>query len=188
MNRGRFIVLSSPSGCGKTTIIERLLRRNNDFVYSLSATTRPPREDEKNGIDYWFLTEDEFLQKRDNGDLLEWEEVYQCFYGTPKEPAEEAVSGGFQVIFDLDTVGALKLKKKYPEALLIFILPPSMEVLGRRLRERRSESERQLQIRLTEAKRECEQADKFDYKIINDDLEEAVIAIERIIRNTIAGR
>ena len=133
--RGKYIVISSPSGGGKTTIIKQLLEKHEDFTYSVSATTRKQREGEVNGSAYWFLTRDEFIEKRDRGDLLEWEEVYGDYYGTPREFAEEAIENGRHVLFDLDVKGALKLKQTLPETLLIFLMPPSMEVLEERFGE-----------------------------------------------------
>lgn len=183
-DRGRFIVISSPSGGGKSTIIKRLLEKDKNLTYSVSATTRPPRDGERDGESYWFLTREEFIEKRDHGDLLEWEEVYGDFYGTPKKFTEAAVTAGLDVLFDLDVKGALKLKQSYPDALLIFLMPPSLEVLERRLQQRGTEDTSQLQRRLTEAKIECEQASKFDYVVVNDNLEETVSKIEQIIRSS----
>ena len=183
-DRGRFIVISSPSGGGKSTIIKRLLEKDKNLTYSVSATTRPPRGDERNGEAYWFLSREEFIEKRDHGDLLEWEEVYGDFYGTPKKFTEAAVTAGLDVLFDLDVKGALKLKQSYPDALLIFLMPPSLKVLERRLQQRGTEDNSQLQRRLTEAKIECEQASKFDYVVVNDNLEETVSKIEQIIRSS----
>ncbi len=183
-DRGRFIVISSPSGGGKSTIIKRLLEKDKNLTYSVSATTRPPRGDERNGEAYWFLSREEFIEKRDHGDLLEWEEVYGDFYGTPKKFTEVAVTAGLDVLFDLDVKGALKLKQSYPDALLIFLMPPSLEILERRLQQRGTEDNSQLQRRLTEAKIECEQASKFDYVVVNDNLEETVSKIEQIIRSS----
>jgi guanylate kinase len=181
--RGHFIVLSSPSGGGKSTIIQRLLAQIPNLLHSISVTTRNPRGSEKNGDPYWFISREEFLRQRDAGELLEWEEVYGDYYGTPRQAAEAAAAAGHQVIFDLDVKGALRLKAMRPETLLIFLYPPSFDVLERRLRQRGTETEERLQNRLAVARWECEQAGRFDHVVVNDDLEKAVAAVQLLIRN-----
>ncbi len=182
--RSRFIVISSPSGGGKTTVIDRLLN-NDDFSYSISATTRAPRDGEKHGEAYWFFDRAEFIQRRERGEFLEWEEVYGEFYGTPRSAVETLVNAGKHVIFDLDVKGALKFKSNHPEALLIFLLPPSMDVLMERLKQRSTESPAQLQKRLDEVIYECDQAVKYDYTIVNDDLDIIIQKIEEFIKTNI---
>ena len=177
---GRFIVVSSPSGGGKTTVIRHILK-NKKFTYSISATTRTPREDEKNSEAYWFYNRDEFLKRRDRSEFLEWQEVYGELYGTPKKFAEDAILKGLYVILDLDVKGALRFKKAYPEALLIFLLPPSFEILEDRLKNRSSENEDELQSRLAQVQSECDQALNFDYAVVNTDLELTINRIEEII-------
>jgi len=182
--RGHFIVLSSPSGGGKSTVIERLLAQNSNLVHSISATTRQPRGRERDGDPYWFLSVPEFVRRRNAGDFLEWEEVYGDYYGTPRRPADEAAEAGQDVIFDLDVKGALQLKAARPEVLLIFLAPPSLEILEERLRKRGTESEDQLQRRLALARWECDQAGRFDHIVVNDDLEKTVASITTLIRDT----
>ncbi len=182
--KGRLFIFSSPSGGGKDTIISHLLK-NKDFIHSVSATTRPIREEEVNGKSYWFLIRDEFLKMRDRGEFLEWEEVYGNYYGTPKKPVEEAINKGFHVLFDLDVKGALKMKETYPDARLIFLMPPSLEILKERLRKRGSEDEEGLQSRLAEARWECDQASKYDDVVENDQLETTIKAVEKIIQRSL---
>ncbi len=181
--KGRFIILSSPSGGGKSTIIKQLLANHSDLVYSVSCTTRPPRKSEIQGQSYWFMDVQEFVRFRDRGDLLEWEEVYGDFYGTPRQPAEEAIAAGHDVIFDLDVKGALKVKANLPDTLTIFLAPPSFEILEQRLRDRGTESEEELKVRLALARCECEQSGRFDHVVINGDLQETVRSVEHIITN-----
>ncbi|MCX6639218.1 MAG: guanylate kinase [bacterium] len=178
---GRYIILSSPSGGGKSTIIRRILSLHPDFAYSISATTRPPRPGEIYGAAYCFLSRAEFETRLERSEFLEWEEVYGDYYGTPRKYAEEAVAAGRSVLFDLDVKGALKLKSAIPHIVLIFIMPPSLQVLEARLRQRASEDEAHLKKRLDLAVWECSQAHKFDHVIVNNNLEEAVKAVEDII-------
>lgn len=178
---GRFIVLSSPSGGGKSTITKRLLADLPRLVYSVSATTRPARPGEVHGQSYWFLSPAEFLQWRDRGDLLEWEEVYGFSYGTPRRFAERERRAGNDVIFDLDVKGALRLKQQRPETVLIFLSPPSMEILVERLQGRGTEDDKRLRRRLAAARWECDQAAHFDHIVINDKLDKTVPEVKRII-------
>jgi guanylate kinase len=187
INKGHFFILSSPSGGGKSTIIRLLLEKHEDYYYSVSATTRPPREGEVNGKSYWFLSREEFEAKILTGEFLEYEDVYGDYYGTPKTPAENALSAGKQVIFDLDVKGALRVKSHHMEVVSIFILPPSLYVLEERLRQRGSEREERIQKRLSIAAWECSQANNFDHIVMNDHLEDVVQNIEQIIANTIRG-
>jgi len=184
IKQGRYIVISGPSGGGKTTIIKRLLE-NRKFTYSISATSRQPRNGEKNGEAYWFHHREEFIQMCDRGEFLEWEEVYGEYYGTPRRFIESAITKGLHVIFDLDVKGALRFKKKHDSALLIFLVPPSMEILEQRLKQRSTESGEELEHRLAEAQYECHQAAYYDHAIVNNDLESTVKKIEEIIENHI---
>ncbi|MFA6923165.1 MAG: guanylate kinase [Bacteroidales bacterium] len=172
----KLIILSAPSGSGKTTIAKRLLESGMNLEFSVSATSRPKRYYETEGKDYYFLSAENFKEKIDNGEFLEWVEVYKnCFYGTLKSEADRIWNNGNNIVFDVDVIGGVNIKKLYKEkALLIFIMPPSIEVLEERLRKRGTETEKTLKIRIDRAKMELTYKDKFDKIIINDDLETAV--------------
>lgn len=178
----KLLVLSAPSGAGKSTICNMLLERNPDFRLSISATTRPPRGSERNGVEYFFLSEGEFFEKVRNQEFIEYAEVHGHYYGTLKSTVEALLREGFTVLFDIDVIGALNIKKQRPEALLIFIRPPSEEELVRRLKNRKTESEAQIQKRLERLPMEYEKARYFDYQVVNDELLSTVERIERLIR------
>lgn len=177
------IVVSAPSGAGKTTICNQLLNRNENFRVSVSATTRPPRPNEKDGIDYIFVSDEMFWKKVDNGEFLEYEPVHGYYYGTLKSKVNELINQGYYVIFDIDVNGALSLKKRYPEAILIFLKPPSIEELKRRLIERKSDDPVEIEKRLNRLPEEYEKSKQFDHIVVNDDLNRTVIEIEEIINN-----
>lgn len=181
MPPARLIVISAPSGCGKTTIVRELLRRHPKLLFSVSATTRPKRSQEVDGRDYFFLTKEEFKQKVTRGDLVEWEEIYGDYYGTLKSQVEAALKSDRALIFDVDVKGAITIKKKYPEAVLVFIKPPSLAVLEQRLMKRRTESEGAIQKRLKRVPMELEQERHFDHSVVNDDLNRAVEEVEQIL-------
>jgi len=184
--RGRLIVFSAPSGTGKSTIAKKILERIENLVFSVSATTRAMRDGEVQGVNYHFLTKDEFEEKILNGGFIEYEHFFGNYYGTLLGKTEEEMDAGRNLLFDLDVKGALNLKKLFgDEALLIFIRPPSLEVLRERLLGRESEDEEALALRLERAEFELSQAQGFDLDVINDDLEEAVGTIEDAIRNFI---
>lgn len=178
---GLLVVVCAPSGGGKSTIIKRLMAQNPEWTFSVSATTRPPREGEKDGREYYFLSREEFLRRVETGEFLEYEEVHGDLYGTLRAPTEERVAHGETVIFDLDVKGALSVKKSFPEALTIFLLPPSMEVLRERLMNRRTEPLATVERRLTRCGMEMKLADRFDARVVNDKLEQAVAETGRII-------
>ncbi len=183
--RGRYIVFSSPSGGGKNSVINRLLE-DGDFAYSISATSRKPRNGELNGQSYWFYSRDEFRARIDRNEFLEWEQVYHGeYYGTPRLFAEEAVYAGTHVLFDLDIKGALKFKENFPDSLLIFLLPPSLETLEERLRQRGTETEEQIQHRLAEVVTECNQAIFFDHAVVNDRFDDTIEKVKKIINTLI---
>ena len=172
--KGEIIAVSAPSGGGKTTIVKQILKKFPEIVFSVSATTRPKRESEKNGVEYYFITEAEFKQKINNDEFVEWEKFYDYYYGTFKSVVEENVKYGKSVLLEVDVKGAISLKRIYPEAHLIYITPPSFEELVKRLRERRTESESDMKKRIERAKMELSVKDKFDYFIDNNDLNKAI--------------
>jgi len=180
--KGLLIVISGPSGVGKGAIGNLLRERNPHLKYSISATTRSPRVGEKNGINYFFLTKDEFLCQREQGEFLEWAEVYGNFYGTPKSEVQRLRSLGEDVILEIDIKGAMQVKSACPDGIFIFILPPSLEELKKRIIKRGSENEESLMRRFSEAEDEIAQAKYYEYHVINDDLMDAVVKIEDIIR------
>jgi guanylate kinase len=176
------VVLAAPSGAGKTTIARALVSREDDFVFSVSATTRPPREGEEHGRDYFFVTEEEFRGMVARGELVEWAEVHGELYGTPRDSLDRERKAGRHVMLDIDVQGAEQIRAAVPEALLLFILPPSVEVLFGRLIGRGSEGEEGIRRRLTTALRELEAAEDFDFFVINDDLERAISEVRTLVR------
>jgi guanylate kinase len=176
------VVLAAPSGVGKTTIARSLVDTEDDFAFSVSATTRPRRPSEVDGVDYWFLTETQFMGMVENGEFAEWAEVHGNLYGTPRESLREAGRGGKHVVLDIDVQGAMQIKEAVPEALLLFILPPSVESLLRRLVTRGTEGETALRRRLTTALGELKAADSFDFFVVNEDLSLAVREVRDLVR------
>ena len=181
MNSGVLYVVSAPSGCGKGTILETVLKNNKNIYYSVSATTRSPREGEKDGINYYFLSKEEFQKLIDNQGMLEHACFCDNFYGTPRKQVEEKLREGYDVILEIETNGAMQIKKNFPDAILIFILPPSVSELRRRLFKRRTETEEVIEKRLSEAKYEISLARNYDYIMINAELEKAISDFEAII-------
>jgi guanylate kinase len=183
MNKGVFI-FSAPSGSGKTTILKPILEKLKDkFGFSISATTRPAREGEKDEVDYYFITPEKMREHIANGDFLEWEEVYPGkYYGTYKSELERIWQQGKYVIFDIDVKGGVNIKNILKnQACSIFIMPPSIEELERRLRNRNTESEETLKERLLRAEMEISLSENFDFVVCNDDLDEAIAKVEEII-------
>ncbi|MCD6417362.1 guanylate kinase [bacterium] len=180
--RGILIVLSSPSGGGKTTIYRAILERHPSYKYSVSATTRPMRNGEVDGIDYHFLTDEEFLRKIDAGEFVEWAFVHGYRYGTLKSTVNDALSSGEVLLFDLDVQGADAMQKAFPDDVVnIFILPPSREELRRRLTARKTDQPDVINLRLRNAENEVKKAVNYDYIVINDDLETAISQVDAII-------
>lgn len=173
--RGKLIIFSAPSGAGKSTMINYLLKQGLKLAFSISATSRPPRGTEQHGVEYFFLSPEEFRQRINNDEFLEYEEVYKDrFYGTLKEQVEKQLAAGQNVIFDVDVVGGCNIKNFYGDrALSVFIQPPSIEVLRERLVGRGTDEPSVIESRLAKAEFELSFADKFDVVIINDNLEEA---------------
>lgn len=179
---GRFFVVSAPSGTGKTTMVRRVLGEFPDLGRSISYTTRPPRVGERDGFDYYFVDEKSFREMVHGGRFFEWEEVHGALYGTPREPLTRRREEGKDTILDIDTRGALNLKESFPDSFLIFLSPPSLIALEERLRKRRTEEEGSLRRRLEDARREMEEKDRFDYVIMNDNLDLAYEKLKEIIR------
>jgi len=178
---GSILVFSAPSGTGKTTLIRSILKIFPDVVYSISATTRKKRPNERDGVDYFFVDEETFQQKIKAEEFVEWEKVYDYFYGTPKFFVEKMIPDGKSILLEVDVKGALSIKKVYPEAIMIYILPPSLEELGKRLRDRKTESEKDFLKRIERAKMELSLKDKFDYFITNNNLNTAISELKELI-------
>lgn len=183
MDSGKLIIVSAPSGAGKTTLVKHLLENLDSIEFSISCATRSPREGEIDGKDYYFLSPEEFKQKIDNEEFAEWEEVYTgSYYGTLKSEIERICAKGKSVIFDIDVIGGLNLKKLYPEnSLSVFIMPPSVDELEKRLRSRNTESEEKLRTRVEKAENELVLAPQFDAVILNDNLERSKKEIVSLI-------
>ncbi|MBQ8446908.1 MAG: guanylate kinase [Clostridia bacterium] len=176
----KLLVISGPSGVGKGTIVKALKARRNDVVESISCTTREPREGETHGKEYFFLSKEEFLCRIEENDFLEYDEHFGNYYGTPKSFVQETLQKK-SVILEIDVVGALNTKKAIPESVLIMIAPPSVEELKRRLVGRGTETDEDIENRLSRLEYELAQRDKYDYVIVNDDLEQAIGQIENIL-------
>jgi len=186
--RPKLIALTAPSGAGKTTIARHLLSTFDELAFSVSATTREKRAHETDGKDYYFLTKEEFERRIKNDEFVEWEEVYEGqFYGTLKSEIERILAIGKYVIFDIDVKGATSIKRVYgDDAMVVFIKPPSPEVLFERLRNRKTESQKSLEKRIARAKRELTYEDKFDKVLMNDDLDIALRDAEQLIKDSLA--
>jgi guanylate kinase len=178
---GRLIVFAAPAGGGKSTVIERLLAAHPDWGFSVSATTRLPRPIEKDGREYHFLTREEFLRRVAAGEFLEHEEVHGQLYGTLIAVTRERLARGETVVFDLDVKGALNVKAAFPEALTVFLLPPSRDLLRQRLEGRKTESPESVERRLARADMELALASRFDVQVVNADLYQTVADVERAI-------
>jgi guanylate kinase len=180
--RGTLFVVSAPSGAGKTTLCREMRLRLHDLAYSVSVTTRPPRPGEIDGSDFRFVSEEVFGSMRDRGELAEWATVHGNLYGTPAGPLEAALQDGRDILLDIDTHGAAQLRARYPEAVLVFIVAPSMAELEQRLRERRSDPGTEIARRLERARHEVALWRHYDYLIVNRDVKEAIEQLESIIQ------
>ncbi len=178
MAQGRLIVFTGPSGVGKGTLLQQLLRRHPDLHLSISATTRAPRQGETDGVHYYFLSRKQFEQWVEQGEFLEWAEFAGNCYGTPRRPLVEQVEQGRTAILEIELEGARQVRRTYPEARQIFVLPPSIEELERRIRDRGTDSEEAIGKRLTRAREEIAAAGEFDVQIVNDDLDQALMDLE----------
>lgn len=191
MKGGKLIVFSAPSGSGKTTIVRHLLAQEHlNLEFSISATSREPREDEIDGEDYYFISLEQFKKHMKEDDFLEWEEVYRDnFYGTLKSEVERIWAMGKNVIFDIDVVGGLRIKRKYPNrTLAVFVKPPSVEELKIRLKKRKTESDEKINMRIAKASVEMATAPRFDFVIENDKLENALKEADDLVARHIAKK
>ena len=185
---GKLIIFSAPSGAGKSTLVQYLLGRGLDLEFSVSATSRAPRGTEQHGVDYYFLSPEEFRQQIDNQEFVEYEEVYpDCYYGTLRTEVERITGNHKNIVFDVDVVGGVNIKKQFGErALSIFIAPPGIDILQKRLIERATDSPEMIDKRVAKAAHEMTFASQFDVTIINDNLETAKAETERLIREFLA--
>jgi guanylate kinase len=180
-DKGLLIVLSGPSGVGKGTVCSALRKRDTDIVYSVSATTRSPRAGEKEGINYFFKTQDEFKKMIEEDQLLEWAEYVGNYYGTPRSYVEEQIEVGNDVILEIEVQGALKVKEKFPDGVFIFLSPPSMEELRHRIITRGTETDDSVKNRMSVAKEEIDMMEYYDYVVVNDQVESACDRIQAVI-------
>ena len=180
---GKLIVLSSPSGGGKSTIIEALHKRDPELGYSVSATTRKPRQGERDGIDYYFWNTRDFFEKVNTNAFLEWKQVHGHYYGTLRSEIDRQLKEGHHVLLDIDVKGGLHIKEIRKDAVLIFILPPSMDILKERLIKRGTEKESDQKTRLNNAKQEIDIADQYDFQIINNELNKTVEDVLSVIHH-----
>lgn len=184
-HKGKLIIVSAPSGAGKTTLVQHLLQNIDRLGFSVSCTTRSPRHNETDGKDYYFISTENFQKKIEREEFAEWEEVYpDTFYGTLKSEIQRIIASGNSVIFDIDVMGGIRLKELYSDdALSIFIMPPSLEVLENRLRNRKTESEVKLRQRVDKARKEINMATRFDLIILNDNLPTSQAEILKSVLN-----
>ena len=187
-HKGLPVILSAPSGCGKDTVYHELLKRRDDIVESVSATTRPRRDGEVNGVNYYFLTNNEFKALIEEGGLLEYAEYNGHLYGTPVESVKRAIDAGKICLLIIDVQGAEEIMKQFDDCISIFLLPPSIDVLEERLKQRNTDDSEIILQRLAIAKRELAAQDMYQYKIVNDNLDDCVDKIDKILCDELAKR
>lgn len=182
---GKLIVMAGPSAVGKGTLASHIVANFDRFMLSVSATTRSPREGEIDGVSYIFLTDEQFKDRADSGQMLEWATVHgKHSYGTPREPVEQGLANGFNVILEIDVQGAFQVRASFPEALLVFVKPPNFEELRARLDKRGTESEEDKRIRLETARNELDQAYQFDFSVINDEVARCAKEVVDLVQPT----
>ena len=179
--QGILIVLSGPSGAGKGTICQELLRSDPGLHYSISATTRAPRVGEENGVNYWFISHPEFQQMIEKDELLEWAEVYGNFYGTPCHHIAELLHRGEDVVLEIDTQGATQIKKKFPQSVCVYIVPPSLDELAKRIHKRGTDSLENIKTRLSSANDELTYVHHYNYVVVNDEVQRATQKVAAIM-------
>ena len=178
--RPKLFVISAPSGAGKTTLVKSLIKRNKNIKYSISYTTRAPRKNEKNGIDYFFVTVNEFNKLKNKNEFIEFAEVFKNFYATSKRQIEDIIENGNHVVLEIDWQGAQQVRNSMPECVSIFIMPPSQSILRQRLESRETDDQSTISLRVHEAKEDMTHWSEFDYCVINDDLSTAKEELESI--------
>jgi len=178
---GRIFVVSGPSGSGKSTLIREVRQKVPDLGYSVSHTSRPPRGQEKNGVEYHFVSRKNFQEMIDKGDFVEWAEVYRDLYGTSVSSLRSQITIGLDVIMDIDVQGGRNIKDHFKDAILIYVLPPSLEILEKRLRDRGTDDEKTIRTRLNKAAKEIKNCVSYDYLLFNDDLDQAVEELKSIL-------
>ncbi|MDR1695365.1 MAG: guanylate kinase [Endomicrobium sp.] len=181
--KGSIVVVSAPSGAGKTSVCNAVIESDKNTVYSVSYTTRKPREGEKNGSEYFFTNEDKFKKMAKEGKFAEWAKVHGNYYGTPKSFLDKTLRNGKNVLLDIDVQGGLDIKKQYPEACMIFIMTPDLKTLKKRLVSRNKDSKETIKIRLENAEKELKSLNKYEYLVINGNLNEAVDRVKTIIKS-----
>lgn len=179
--KGRLFILSAPSGAGKTTLCRALMKHFNDMIYSVSYTTRKPREDEVNGVDYHFISKEDFTEKARKGKWAEWAEVHGNYYGTSAEFLNELLASGRDILLDIDVAGTIQILKRYPDSITIFIMPPTPEILRKRIESRGTDSREVIERRLKNAEKEISQRDLYRHVVVNDSLQEAVAGLVGIV-------
>jgi guanylate kinase len=180
--RGHIFIISAPSGAGKTTLVQAVLNRFSDMLYSVSYTTRAPRSGETNGIDYFFISEDDFIKSIENHKWAEWAKVHDCYYGTSADYLDKGRSAGHDILLDIDIQGMLQLLERYPDSITIFIMPPSLDTLRKRLESRGTDHRAAIEKRLANAEKEMTQKDLYRHIVVNDQLHRAVAELTSIIK------